>query len=109
MKIALDYDQTYSADPHLWTDFINSSRRLGHDVRIVTARDDRFDRTDPLIRVEQFLPVIYTRGIAKKWFLTHFGQGFVPDVWIDDKPESILANSTVTQEALADWRANRGE
>lgn len=107
MRIGLDYDNTYSADPRLWRKFIDAARDYGHDVRIVTARDDRFDRTVDMVALERWCPVIYTRGIAKRWFLEHFGGDFVADVWIDDKPESILANSSTTPEALAEWRATR--
>ncbi|ESX17883.1 hypothetical protein X766_15935 [Mesorhizobium sp. LSJC255A00] len=109
MKIALDYDMTYSADPELFQAFGRAAKRRGHDVRIVTARNNEFDRTAPLIEAEQHFPVIYCRGIAKKWFLDHFGDGFIPDVWIDDKPESIMANSTTSVEKLADWRKTREE
>ncbi|RWB40453.1 MAG: hypothetical protein EOQ44_25260 [Mesorhizobium sp.] len=109
MKIALDYDQTYSADPVFWEAFGNLARWYGHDVRIVTARNAELDRTAPLVEVERHFPVIYCRGIAKKWFLTHFGDGFVPDIWIDDKPESITTNSAAPPEALEEWRQSRGE
>ena len=110
MRIALDYDNTYTADPEMWNEFIGMVKhRFGHDVRIVTARDERHDRTDELRSLENHLPVIYCRGVAKKWFLTHFGDGFVPDVWIDDKPESINQNSDFAPDKLAEWRANRSE
>jgi hypothetical protein len=109
MRIALDYDMTYSLDPQLWQTFGKIARAEGHDVRIVTARNDEFDRTAPLIAAERHFPVIYCRGIAKKWFLDHFGDGFIPDVWIDDKPESITANSTTSVEKLAEWRKTREE
>jgi hypothetical protein len=107
MKIALDYDQTYSLDPVFWNRFIFSAHGSGHEVRIVTMRGRDLDRTKALIEVEEILPVIYTGGVAKKWFLTHFGGDFQPDVWIDDKPESILNNSSATPESLVEWRANR--
>lgn len=109
MKIGLDYDLTYSADPAFWQLFIGHAVLAGHDVRIVTVRDERFDRTPPLIEVEKLLPVIYTRGVAKRWFCEHFGGGFIPDIWVDDKPESILTNSTLSPEGLAEWREGRGE
>jgi hypothetical protein len=109
MKIALDYDLTYSAAPELWDHFIHKARDLGHDVRIVTARDERFDRTMPIARLGEWVPVIYCRGIAKKWFCTHFVADFVPDVWIDDKPESVAGNSTATPEVLVEWREARNE
>lgn len=109
MKIALDYDLTYTADRVFWNAFITAARESGHDVRIVTIRDERHDRTQPLIALEQHVPVIYTRGVAKEWFCTHFGDGFLPDIWIDDRPRTILENSDATPEALVQWRAERGE
>jgi len=109
MKIALDYDNTYTLDPGFWSDFVLAAILHGHEVRIVTIRDERHDRTAPLARLEKEIPVIYTRGVAKKWFLTHFGEGFTPDIWIDDKPETILENSTFSPDGLAQWRAERGE
>src|SRR5688572_19005901 len=110
MKIALDYDKTFTLDPEAWLAFVDFMRGRGHDVRIVTARDDRFDRTLPLLRLEQAgLVVIYTRGIGKDWFLRHFGLGFYPDVWVDDKPVNILNNSATAPEDLAKWREERDE
>lgn len=109
MKIALDYDGTYSADPLFWNAFIAQSINDGHEVRIVTARDERFDRTAKLVELEKRIPVVYCRGVAKKWYMTHFGDGFVPDIWIDDRPQSIFTNSEFAPDNLADWRANRNE
>lgn len=109
MNIALDYDQTYTLDPVFWGRFIRSCRQDGHDIRIVTIRDERFDRTAPIEALERIIPVIYTRGVAKRWFCGHFVNDWRVDVWIDDKPETIIANSETTPEALAAWRAERGE
>lgn len=109
MKIALDYDLTYSLDPDFWIDFARNAAQRGHDVRIVTARDDRYDRTAPLVLAEAFLPVIYCRGVAKKWHCQHFVPDFIPDVWIDDKPQSILENSATSPEFLVQWRVDRAE
>lgn len=108
MRIALDYDATYTLDPGFWEEFEEIAGRNGHDVRIVTIRDDRYDRTPDLIELERYFKVIYTRGVAKKWFVSHFVPDFHPvDVWIDDRPETILANSETTPEDLAAWRAQR--
>lgn len=107
MRIGLDYDNTYSADPRLWRKFIDAARDYGHDVRIVTARDDRFDRTVDMVALERWCPVIYTRGTAKRWYCLHFVPDFQPDVWIDDRPESILQNSPTSPEDLAAWRTTR--
>jgi hypothetical protein len=107
LKIALDYDQTFTADPGFWRTFVDMAFNAGHEVKIVTARNEEFDRTPDLIEIERTVDVIYCRGIAKKWFLTHFGDGFVPDIWIDDRPESIFQNSEMSPEKLAEWRTAR--
>ena len=109
MQIALDYDHTYTADPRFWDLFIKSAQRAGHDVRIVTVRNPSFDMTPRLDRLRHEVPIIWTSGVAKRWHCLHFGEGFVPDIWIDDKPESILQNSTTSPEALAEWRLTRPE
>lgn len=109
MRIALDYDDTYTRAPSFWTAFLSLCREAGHDVRVVTIRDERYDRTAPLATLEGVVPVIYTRGVAKRWFCTHFTDGFMPDVWIDDRPETILRNSDATPDDLLAWRNNRAE
>lgn len=110
MRIALDYDNTLSADPEFWVAFLDLAELHGHEVRIVTIRDERHDRTEPLVDLERSVPVVYTRGVAKRFYLMHFVPDFWPvSVWIDDKPETITHNSETTPEDLAAWRAERGE
>lgn len=101
MKIALDYDLTYTADPKLWNNFIDDATQKGHDVRIVTARNPILDKIDV-----GYIPVIYCDGVAKRFVCHHF-QNWDPDIWIDDKPQSVDNNSTATKEVLAEWRKNR--
>ena len=38
MKIALDYDDTYTQDPELWLRFVKDALERNHDVRVVTMR-----------------------------------------------------------------------
>lgn len=105
MKIAIDYDKTYTADPELWNNFITMCLNMGHTPFICTYRDDRYDKTDDLIFLEQDdVEVVYTRGVAKKWWCEQFGPGNV-DIWIDDKPERIFQNSDFPIEQLKAWRA----
>ena len=108
MKIALDYDETYSKAPDMWSDIIGVIKSHGSEVRIVTARNPILDNIDDVI--DPPIPIIYCDGIAKRFYCTHFaddGRGWIPDVWIDDKPQAVDNNSTATREALAEWRANR--
>lgn len=109
MRIALDYDKTYSRHPALWDGFIKLCRSFDVDIRGVTARSPVIDRTAELVRFESMLPVFYTNGAAKHWFCEHFTGGWVPDVWVDDKVINILHNSATSPEDLAKWREERGE
>lgn len=103
MRIAVDYDGTFTADPELWMHFILAALNKGHEVFIVTFRNDLFDR-DPLLQeVAKKIQTYYTRGVAKRWWCLHHGPGAV-DVWIDDTPESILTNSPMTPEEIMEWR-----
>lgn len=106
MLIALDYDNTYDRTPALWMKFIDLFMREGHTVILATYRDAYFDKTPLLERLEKRIPVYYTRGVAKKWWLEQFApvEHSRPDVWIDDRPEAILYNSGLNREELFEWR-----
>lgn len=111
MKIALDYDNTFNLDRDFWTEFAEMAEEWGHEVRIVTARSPTDDRLASN-RVAG-LPVVYCDGIAKRFFCRWFVDktatdvhGWNPDIWIDDKPESIGQNSSATEEILKNWRAS---
>ena len=103
MRVALDYDGTYTLDPKLWDTFIALFEANNHTVCIVTFRDERYDRTDLLDKLSTYIPVYYTRGVAKKWWYEQFGTGDV-DVWIDDTPEALLHNSAFPKDKLEEWR-----
>lgn len=83
MKIALDYDNTYTKDPKLWNYFIDDAQLKDHEVMIVTYRSP-----DMKIDHELEIPVFYTSFFAKRKYMED--QGIKIDVWIDDWPESIL-------------------
>ena len=82
MRIALDYDKTYTLDPVFWANVIREARARGHTVDIVTMRHDNEDER----LADMPVPVIYTGRKAKQKF-------FSADVWIDDTPQWILADS----------------
>ncbi len=104
MKIALDYDDTYSRDPVGWDGFITIMTARGHEVMVVTYRDDRYDQNADLMRLARNIPVFYTRGVAKGWWCEQFGPGRI-DVWTDDRPKSVYENSSFSPEQLIEWRA----
>jgi hypothetical protein len=107
MKIAVDYDNTYSRDPRAWDEALTVLINAGHEVRIVTFRNDELDKdTDLLLLEDAGVIVHYTRGSAKRWWLDQFtSPHWLPDVVIDDKPESWLDNSTLPREGLEEWRS----
>lgn len=105
MKIALDFDGTFTADPYLWRDFIGSAIGFGHEVRIVTARDEHNDGIN-WKRVGCTMapcPVIFCDGRAKRKVVRE--QGFAVDVWIDDNPYGVIASTSFAgPETLLAWR-----
>lgn len=87
MNIAIDYDDTYTADPGLWDQFIASARERGHKVWIVTCRRDT-----PENREEVQVPgcrVFFTNLGSKLDFVKVKRAGMKIDIWIDDDPRCI--------------------
>lgn len=106
MIIALDFDNTYTLDPPTWDDFIRLMYDSGHVVKIVTVRHEYWDAHPLLDRLEEEfgVRVYYTDGRAKKEYME--GRDIKIDVWIDDRPQTITANSTWPHESpeLRAWR-----
>lgn len=95
LKIAIDYDGTFTLDGHLWLNFAKQAQKFGHEVKIVTARNPN----DDTIAETYGLDVIYCDGKPKKDF-------YDADIWIDDDPRGIYIPSPITQAELDYWRAN---
>lgn len=85
MKIALDYDGTYSADPELFNIFIRIAQQRGHEVYCVTMRYDSLSE-----KVCDIVPckVFYTGRMAKIPYMKNIGYEF--DIWIDDMPHLLF-------------------
>lgn len=90
MIIALDYDETYDMDFDLWEAFATLAADRGHQVLCVTARHVPPGTYHKFERVPSF-PVYCTAGQPKRDFM--LGLGIRIDVWIDDRPESIVSYS----------------
>lgn len=103
MKIALDYDDTFTKDPLFWETFIGMTLMRGHEVMIVTFRD-------PELKIDHDLgiPVFYTSYKAKRDYM-RWVQGIKIDIWIDDSPDTIVANSTWTDADRERWRQEHYE
>lgn len=104
LNIALDYDDTYTADKTMWNQFLRMCWGRKYKVYIVTGRgkeDTNEDLENILTKVED---VIFTDGAAKKPFCKAMGIDI--NIWIDDKPERILTPNPWTEEEKEKWRAN---
>lgn len=82
MKIALDYDGTFTRDPAFWMQFIHNAKAQGHEVKILTMRF----KSEP---IEHAIPcdIIYTGRKAKRAFFRD------ADIFIDDQPEFLLMDA----------------
>jgi len=89
VRIALDYDGTYTRDPTLWACFIDLVRDVGHEIVCVTMRDAN-DPEEAIIGVP--CEVIYT---SRKGKLAHMAEiGKPVDIWIDDDPRWIMFDTS---------------
>jgi len=89
MIIAIDYDGTYTLDPHFWNEFIY--RAIKENSHTVICATMRHDTDEERIEMPHGINIIYTGRIAKLPFLS--GLGINPDVWIDDNPEWLYSNA----------------
>ncbi len=88
MRIALDFDNTYTADPELWDRFIEDAIDRGHEVWIVTARRNTEENRE-IVVVPKCLVVIFTEGVSKIWHMD-VKIGVTIDIWIDDDPRALV-------------------
>ena len=81
MKVAMDYDNTFTANPVAWTKVIEVLRAHGTELFCITSRFPNVPIND------MPMPVYYTCG-QQKW---EFAQerGLAVDIWIDDIPSCI--------------------
>lgn len=88
MLIAIDFDDTWSADPELWLAFVASLQRRGHRAIIATARRDIIENKQELRKwVPLDIPIVFcNHNYKREECIKH---GYKPDVWIDDVPEGI--------------------
>jgi hypothetical protein len=100
MKIALDYDKTYTADPDMWRHIIAVMRGMSHEVMIVTSRDPN-DLVEDRDWFEKYtIPVIYCDYWAKRQVCEQ--RGISIDIWIDDNPYFI--DHPFPEEEANKWR-----
>ena len=86
MLIALDYDDTFTADREFWLEFIQLAKKYGHDVICATSRFNNSENRQQ-VKGELPIPVYFCDHNYKREMLAKAGRRV--DVWIDDSPESI--------------------
>lgn len=85
--IALDFDNTYTADPGLWDAFIENAKARGHTIVCVTARRDTGENRE-IVRVPGC--TTYFTGLASKLWFMRERRGLKIDIWIDDDPQTCV-------------------
>ena len=102
MKIALDYDGTYTADEEMWRKIIYFMA-CKYEVFVVTSRHE----ADPIEDAGWFeahrIPIIYCDYMAKKEVCDNLGIKI--DIWIDNDPYWI--NHSWPNVEAEKWRATR--
>jgi hypothetical protein len=86
--IAIDFDDTLTADSQLWLKFVESAKSLGHRVICITARRDTEDNNETIDEWMTMhgvhLPVYFTGLSSKVEYAKKIG--LKVDIWIDDQP-----------------------
>lgn len=103
MKIALDYDETFTADPELWKPFVAHCKARLHEVAFVTARGDGLGWMNEDIKLDAEslkIDIVFCTGKQK-------AHCWDADIWIDDAPAMIptysqLVNCAIGCEHLGD-------
>jgi hypothetical protein len=93
LLIVIDYDFTFTADPELWTEFVLSAQKKGHEVMCVTLRSHKIESEyeEVVNSIGKFCNIIFTSRNAKKKYL--MDRGIYPNIWIDDEPEHIFKSA----------------
>lgn len=89
MIVALDYDDTITADIAAFAEVVEVFKRRGHRVIICTARHGIGGWRDKVVQVGILweVPVYFTGGQPKRKYLND--RGIIVDVWVDDMPWMI--------------------
>lgn len=86
MIIALDFDNTFTADTKCWREVIKVLQKHGHEVIIATSRFKTYSNSQE-ISESTGLPILFCNHNGKAE--TAKQHGCVPDIWIDDDPWSV--------------------
>ncbi len=92
LTIAIDFDDTFTADPELFSQFICDAQGLGHYVVCVTARRDTDENrqhiSECFAEYGVDIPIIFSNLGSKLYTVEK--RGLKVDIWIDDAPYAIV-------------------
>ena len=92
MNIAIDFDDTFTADMVLFGTFIANAKARGHNCYIVTARrqtEENIDTVDYWLSIFKCqVPVIFSELGSKIDAVER--RGIKIDIWIDDDPTTLV-------------------
>lgn len=92
LTIAIDFDDTFTADTKLWRSFITLAQGFGHRVICVTARRESFESRRELERaLGDGVVVLFAYDCPKRLYAQQHKVDV--DIWCDDMPESIAPDS----------------
>ena len=90
--IAMDFDDTFTADPQLWSRFIKDAKERGHRFYCVTARRDSAENIELINqwfdKYECQMPIVFANLASK--VATMEKRGIKVDIWIDDAPFALV-------------------
>lgn len=90
MKVAIDYDDTYTLNRSVWAQAVISLLKGGADVRFVTYRFPGVGNGDIESDAEELgISVIFCSGKQKSHVTEEID--WVPNIWIDDSPETVVS------------------
>lgn len=91
LNFALDFDDTFTKDPELWYNFIDDAQRRGHNVYVVTLRDEKTQGREVKEALQSRADGLFFTSLkSKRKFMQE--RGIRIHVWIDDKPDYIVDN-----------------
>lgn len=92
LTIAIDFDDTLTADPKLWLRFIQRALESGHRVILVTQRrstDENIAIIDEYLAEHGFELSVYFTDLRSKLSVME-ERGIRVDIWIDDDPSALV-------------------
>jgi len=92
LTIAVDFDDTFTADPVLWSKFVQHAKQLGHNPIVVTARRNTAENMDlineQLSHFDCHMRIYFSNLGSKVECMEK--RGINVDIWIDDAPYALV-------------------